>query len=157
MLKVDLNEITGEQLLLQILSLILIVDFLMYVFHKIAHNRFLYPFVHKKHHGHIGVNALSLFVLSPFEAIGFGLMLLGILFVYPFHYLAVGTYLTVNVLWGTIGHFHQVGAVSSKGWKSWLGTASFHNRHHLEPEKNFGFYTTLWDRLFKTHKTTFFK
>jgi len=134
----------------QVVVLILIIDFLMYIFHKLAHVKGLYRFIHQKHHAHIGVNALSLFVLSPFEAIGFGVMLLAVLGSYPFHYIAVGVYLISNVLWGTIGHFNKVKSLSTKGWMSWLGTASFHNTHHLEPHANFGFYTTCWDRLFKT-------
>lgn len=136
--------------LAQVVVLILIIDFLMYCFHKLAHAKPLYRFIHQKHHEHVGVNALSLFVLSPFEAIGFGAMLLVVLYLYPFHYVAVGLYLLVNVIWGTIGHFNKVATLGNKGWVSWLGTASFHNRHHLEPQTNFGFYTTLWDRLFQT-------
>lgn len=141
----------------QVLVLILIIDFLMYCFHKLAHVQPLYRFIHQKHHEHIGVNALSLFILSPFEALGFGVMLLAVLYVYPFHYVAVGIYLVVNVVWGTIGHFNKVARLGNTGWVSWLGTASFHNRHHLEPQTNFGFYTTLWDRLFQTCRIKPFK
>lgn len=141
-------------IVLQVVVLILIIDFLMYIFHMLAHVKILYQFIHQKHHEHIGVNALSLFVLSPFEAIGFGVMLLVVLGGYSFHYVAVGLYLISNVLWGTIGHFNKVRSISTKGWMSWLGTASFHNTHHLEPHANFGFYTTCWDRLFKTHLKT---
>ncbi|MBB1149989.1 MULTISPECIES: sterol desaturase family protein [unclassified Myroides] len=149
---VDFTAPKWGVVLIQLLVLILIVDFLMYCFHKLAHAKLLYRFIHQKHHEHIGVNALSLFVLSPFEALGFGAMLLVVLYVYPFHYVAVGIYLIINVIWGTIGHFNKVRALRTKGWVSWLGTASFHNRHHLDPQTNFGFYTTLWDRLFRTSK-----
>lgn len=156
-LAVNFDGLSIGGVIFQLLVLILVVDFWMYVFHKIAHSKLLYQFVHGKHHEHIGVNALSLFVLSPLEAIGFGLMLMAILLFYPFHYLSVGLYFVINVLWGTIGHFNRVGKISSKGWNTWLGTASFHNMHHIEPQKNFGFYTTLWDRLFRTHQTKTYK
>ncbi|MGG5505465.1 MULTISPECIES: sterol desaturase family protein [unclassified Myroides] len=152
-LSVDFTTKHTGVLVGQLLLLILIIDLLMYFFHKLAHVKPFYALIHQKHHEHIGVNALSLFVLSPLEALGFGLMLMAVLFVYPFHYLSVGLYFVINVLWGTIGHFNRVGKVSSKGWSTWLGTASFHNKHHIEPQKNFGFYTTFWDRLFRTHQT----
>lgn len=153
-LSVEFDKVRVDTILLQLLSLILIVDFLMYVFHKLAHSKYLYRLIHEKHHEHIGVNALSLFVLSPFEAVGFGLMLMVILLSYPFHYVSVGLYFIINVIWGTIGHFNRVRYLSNKGWKSWLGTASFHNIHHLTPKANFGFYTTVWDRVFSTYRQT---
>lgn len=149
---VDFNTIKISKMMLQLIVLILAIDFWMYVFHKFAHSKWLYPFIHQQHHAHVGVNALSLFVLSPFEAVGFGLMLIAILKSYPFHYSSVGLYFLINVIWGTVGHFNRVGCVVYTGWKSWLGTASFHNTHHLEPNVNFGFYTTVWDRLFHTHR-----
>ena len=143
-------------LVLELFVFILLVDLAMFVFHKIAHTKLLYKYIHAKHHQHIGVNELSLFVLSPFEALGFGLMLLFLLLLYPFHYQAVGLYLGVNLIWGTIGHFNKVPVIVSKPWAAWLGTASFHNEHHLDPQANFGFYTTIWDRLFKTYKKSSF-
>ncbi|WP_413511389.1 sterol desaturase family protein [Myroides odoratus] len=149
-LNVDFTEKSIRDVLGQVIVLILIIDFLMYCFHKLAHVKPFYSLIHQKHHQHIGVNALSLFVLSPLEAVGFGIMLLVVLFLYPFHYIAVGLYVIINVIWGTIGHFNKVRSVSTKGWMTWLGTASFHNTHHVRPDSNFGFYTTCWDRLFKT-------
>lgn len=151
-LAVDFGAISVGKSIGQLLVLIIVVDFWMYVFHKLAHTKWLYPLIHQRHHEHVGVNALSLFVLSPFEALGFGLMLMVILLGYPFHYISVGLYFLINVVWGTIGHFSRVGHVAHSGWKSWLGTASFHNTHHITPKANFGFYTTVWDRLFRTHR-----
>lgn len=151
-LAVDFDGISIGVWTIELLALVLLVDLAMFVFHKLAHFKLFYKNIHAKHHEHIGVNELSLFVLSPFEAIGFGLMLLFFIVLYPFHYTVVGAYLGVNLIWGTIGHFNKVPVVVRKSWFSWLGTASFHNEHHLEPQTNFGFYTTIWDRLFKTYK-----
>ena len=151
-LEVDFTALNAGKIAKQLLVLILVVDFWMYVFHKLAHSKWLYPLIHQRHHEHVSVNVFSLFVLSPFESLGFGLMLIAILMSYPFHYISVGLYFLINVIWGTIGHFNRVGRVAHTGWTSWLGTASFHNTHHLKPHANFGFYTTIWDRLFHTHK-----
>jgi sterol desaturase/sphingolipid hydroxylase (fatty acid hydroxylase superfamily) len=40
-------------------------------------------------------------------------------------------------------------------WVRWrltrsIGTSTFHARHHERPEGNYGFYTTVWDRLLGT-------
>jgi sterol desaturase/sphingolipid hydroxylase (fatty acid hydroxylase superfamily) len=32
----------------------------------------------------------------------------------------------------------------------WIATPALHVGHHWDPGRNFGFYTTLWDRLFGT-------
>jgi sterol desaturase/sphingolipid hydroxylase (fatty acid hydroxylase superfamily) len=31
-----------------------------------------------------------------------------------------------------------------------IGTSTFHARHHQEPTSNFGFYTSIWDELFRS-------
>ncbi|WGQ12550.1 sterol desaturase family protein [Pedobacter gandavensis] len=33
-----------------------------------------------------------------------------------------------------------------------IGTTAFHNQHHLNERQNFGFYTSIRDRLFGTYK-----
>ena len=40
------------------------MDFGMYVFHRLAHHRWIYPWIHSRHHTHESVNAISLFVLG---------------------------------------------------------------------------------------------
>ncbi|WP_326378935.1 sterol desaturase family protein [Myroides pelagicus] len=138
----------------QVVLILLAMDLLMYIFHRLAHWSIIYPFIHRKHHDHIRVNALSLFVLSPFEALGFGLFLIAVLGCFSFSYQAIIIYLSINLLWGTIGHFnieffpslnnHRIG--------KWIGTASFHNTHHQQPKSNYGFYTTLWDKVAGTFR-----
>jgi sterol desaturase/sphingolipid hydroxylase (fatty acid hydroxylase superfamily) len=62
-------------------------------------------------------------------------------------------YLTVNTLFGVLGH---VGVEPlPDAWARWpvlrrIGTSTFHARHHQQPGTNYGFYTALWDRIFGT-------
>lgn len=135
----------------QIIALVLIMDCLMYFFHRMAHYPLVYKWIHGKHHDHISVNHLSLFVLHPIEATGFGIMVLLILLCYPFSVYSVSIYFVINVLWGTIGHLNKEFFPAS--WEKFgVGTSRFHNRHHRSENKNFGFYTSIWDRLLKTYK-----
>lgn len=142
-------------IVLQIGVLILVMDFLMYVFHRIAHAKYIYSLLHQKHHEHTRVNALSLFVLSPAEALGFGFFIIATMMCYAFSYQAVLFYLTLNVLWGTIGHFNLnlFPSIGQSRLGGWIGTATFHHKHHQTPQCNYGFYTTIWDKLAQTYKT----
>lgn len=139
--------------LVEWIPLLIFMDFGMYVTHRMAHIRPIYLFMHQTHHGHHDVNTLSLFVLNPLEVLGFaGLMLLGIWLLQPSEW-ALVIYVILNVIFGTIGHtgvmprFPKLAtALLSRG----VGTSLFHGQHHVDRGHNFGFYTTIWDRLFGT-------
>lgn len=138
-------------IIFEIICITIIMDLLMYVFHYFAHLPFIYKILHHKHHEHISTNYLSLFVLHPFEALGFGLMMIAVFMCYPFSIVSISAYLFINLIWGTIGHLNR------EFFPKWtdkilLGTTKFHNQHHLDENHNFGFYTSIWDHLFKTFK-----
>lgn len=138
-------------LLLEIVTITLVMDLLMYVFHYLAHTPLIYKILHRKHHEHTSTNYLSLFVLHPFETLGFGLMMIFVFMLYDFSIFSISIYLFINLIWGTIGHLNR------EFFPKWterffLGTTKFHNQHHLDEQKNFGFYTSIWDRLFRTYR-----
>lgn len=135
----------------EVAVLLLLMDFLMYLFHFAAHLPLVYKVLHGKHHEHISTNFLSLFVLHPLETIGFGLMMLVILTGYDFSVISISIYLLFNLIWGTIGHLNREFFPASFD-RFFVGTTRFHNQHHLDETKNFGFYTSIWDRLFRTYK-----
>ncbi|WP_106916053.1 sterol desaturase family protein [Chryseobacterium aurantiacum] len=145
------NTLSSGIIVLEVIALLLLMDLLMYFFHYAAHLPFVYKLLHGKHHEHISTNYLSLFVLHPFETIGFGIMMLILLMMYDFSVVSVSIYLLINLIWGTIGHLNREFFPASFD-KFFVGTTRFHNQHHLEETKNFGFYTSIWDRLFRTYK-----
>lgn len=133
-----------------LLSLIAILV-VMYIFHCLVHHPFIYKILHRKHHEHKSTNFLSLFVLHPFETLGFGLMMISVFMLYDFSIFSITIYLFINLIWGTIGHLNR------EFFPKWmeqlfLGTTKFHNQHHLNEQRNFGFYTSIWDRIFGTYK-----
>ncbi len=136
---------------MEVVSLLLLMDLLMYFFHFTAHLPYLYKMLHGKHHEHVSTNFLSLFVLHPFETIGFGLMMLALLIGYDFSVVSISIYLLLNLIWGTIGHLNREFFPASFD-RFFVGTTRFHNQHHLDESKNFGFYTSIWDRVFGTYK-----
>ncbi|MGS2738535.1 sterol desaturase family protein [Sinomicrobium sp. M5D2P17] len=137
------------------LVLFLGMDLLMYVFHLFIHRTFLYRAIHGLHHTSENPVPLDLFVLHPLETIGFGLMWLSLLMLYPPNLYAVILYLTANVIFGLVGHLGMdplPGRIRNWPLVKYIGTSSFHHNHHLDIRYNFGFYTNIWDRLFGTWK-----
>lgn len=130
-----------------------LMDFGMYIFHRVAHHRWIYGWLHARHHQHISVNPISLFVLHPCEVLGFGGLMIAVMMLVPLSGAAVLIYLTLNTLFGTLGHAGVEPFPASWEHRPVLreiGSSSFHAGHHRTPGKNYGFYTLLWDRLFGT-------
>jgi hypothetical protein len=98
-------------------------------------------------------NTLILFALNPVETLSFGGLWLAVIAVYPASWLGMSVYLVLNVAFGTVGH---VGVEPlPRAWVRWpilrhIGTSTFHAQHHARRGTNFGFYTLVWDRLFRT-------
>ena len=139
--------------LLHCLAMTLFMDFGMYVFHRLAHQPLAYRLFHSFHHRHETTNPISLFVLHPAEVIGFGLLMIAYLLMFPISMAGLVGYLILNVLWGTLGHSGVEPLPARLATVPLLrlgGTSTFHAEHHEHPKYNFGFYTLLWDKLFGT-------
>jgi sterol desaturase/sphingolipid hydroxylase (fatty acid hydroxylase superfamily) len=133
--------------------LFLAMDLLMYIFHYAIHKTFLYKAMHGLHHKAVDPKPIDLFILHPVETLCFGGLWLILLLLYPFNVYAIILYLTVNVIFGMAGHL-GIEPLSEKmrgnAFLKYFGTSTFHHQHHQNVQHNFGFYTTLWDRLFGT-------
>lgn len=139
----------GFGIVVEVLVFLFAIDFMMYISHYIAHTPFFYNKLHKKHHHHVHTNALSLFVLHPLESFGFGVMILFVLLFHNFSLESIVLYLFLNLMWGTLGHLN---VEYFPKWAASLavGTTTFHIKHHKNEEVNYGFYTNIWDRVFRT-------
>jgi sterol desaturase/sphingolipid hydroxylase (fatty acid hydroxylase superfamily) len=133
--------------------LIVLMDFGMYVFHRAAHHPLLYPIIHLTHHLYENPRPLTLFVLNPFEVLGFGALLIVVIWFTQASQVAIVIYLAFNLIFGLVGHLGVEPAPDA-----WLklpviraiSTSTFHAEHHHDKAHNFGFYTVIWDRLFGT-------
>ncbi len=136
-----------------VLVLITLMDISMYFLHRLAHNTLFYSWLHHLHHKFDNPTPITLYSLNPLETISFGILWLSILSVYHASIVGIFIYLTFNVLFGIIGHLGVEPFPES--WKSipivnWISSSSFHAAHHKKENVNYGFYTVLWDKLFKT-------
>lgn len=143
--------------LLSILSdtllLIFIMDFLMFCFHYLVHKlKWFYP-IHQLHHTHVETSVYSLFVLHPVETFGFGIIWLFSITIFEFNFISIIIYLILNLLYGIFGHLKT--DIFPEFWyknrlTNWISTTKFHSDHHKNESHNFGFYFTVWDKIFKT-------
>ena len=144
----------GLRDLLDVLILVLSIDMAMYLLHRMAHLKLFYSFMHRLHHEFEEPTSVTLFSLHPFETISFGILWLSILSLYNASIVGIVVYLTLNVLFGIIGHCGVEPVPAS--WSAnpvlkYIANGSFHVTHHRESERNFGFYTNIWDRLMGTY------
>ena len=133
--------------------LLFTMDLAMYIFHRIAHHPRLYPLIHRTHHRFENPRPLTLFVLNPFETLGFGSLWLLVITLYPANWLSIIIYLTLNIVFGLVGHIGvepMPTAWVNSPVARYISTSTFHAEHHFDAVHNFGFYTLFWDRLFGT-------
>lgn len=133
--------------------LLLGMDLLMYLLHRVAHTPVLYTLLHRFHHRYDRPRPLTLFALSPFENLAFGALWLTFISVYDASWLGMSVYLFLNVLFGAVGHLGVEPLPASWARHPLLRNiagASFHAQHHQDMGHNFGFYTLFWDRLLGT-------
>jgi sterol desaturase/sphingolipid hydroxylase (fatty acid hydroxylase superfamily) len=145
----------GVRAALDALLLLVVMDAAMYVLHRAAHIPILYRLVHATHHRYDRPRPLDLFVLSPLEVVGFGGLWLLVLAVCSPAWIGVVAYLGLNAVFGAVGHLGVEplpDAILRAPLLRHLGTSTFHADHHQDPAHNFGFYTDVWDRLFRTRK-----
>ncbi len=129
-------------------SVFLLMDFLMYVLHYLSHSIGVLNKIHSKHHEHSDrFNSVSLYYMSPLESVFFGLLLTLVTVLFQFNLYGFILFLIFNWLYGVITH------LNGNLYKPFLfvfTTNTFHKAHHRLKNKNFGFYTFFWDKLFKT-------
>ncbi|MCK6589256.1 MAG: sterol desaturase family protein [Polyangiaceae bacterium] len=143
----------GPRVLLDVAVLLIVMDVLMYTLHRIAHHPWLFGIVHSIHHRYERVRPLTLFVLHPIETLSFGGLWLALLCVYPPSWLGMSIYLALNVAFGIIGHLGVEplpDRIRRLPGIRLIAMAGFHATHHRDPQKNYGFYTSIWDRLFRS-------
>lgn len=148
-----IREGASARLALDFVVLFLGMDLLMYVFHYAIHHTPLHRWVHGLHHEYTEPQPLDLFVLHPLETLGFGGLWLALMMLYPAYFGAILAYLVANVLFGALGHSGVEPfptAWARRPVLKYLGSSGFHFQHHQDERHNFGFYTSLWDRLFGT-------
>lgn len=139
-------KFTYNHFFIHLLLLFVGFDFFMYVLHYLSHTLKPLKILHKDHHSHTYFNIFSLYVMHPFEAVLFGVLLTVVSLLFTLNIYSFITFIIFNWLYGVIAHLNT----ESTKQPVFFGTHIFHKKHHAESNCNYGFYTVLWDRLFKS-------
>ncbi len=150
-----LNTTGGAwRILRDTLILMLVMDLALYVLHRVAHVPYFFRLAHFKHHEYRDVRAVTLFVMHPLEALGFGSLWVVTLMFFPFTVESVLLFLNLNLYFGVTAHCGlrlYPRALAGVFSRFALSDPEFHARHHRDEALNLGFYTTIWDRLFRSY------
>ncbi|WP_422091341.1 sterol desaturase family protein [Tenacibaculum ovolyticum] len=139
---------SNNNFLVSFIAVFLLMDFLMYLLHWLSHTVSYLKNIHAKHHEHsVKFNVVSLYYMSPWESIFFGLLLTTITILFSFNLYSFIFFLIFNWFYGVITHLN---VKKSRRFFLIFTTNAFHKEHHELNNKNYGFYTTLWDKVFKT-------
>ena len=152
-IKIDFSP-TILSVVFDTLLLIILMDFFMFCFHFLAHSLKWFSPIHRLHHTHVETSVYSLYILHPIETLGFGIIWLLTITLLDFNYLSIVIYLILNLLYGIFGHLKKdifPDFWHKNNFTKWISTTQFHADHHKNESHNYGFYFTIWDKIFKTN------
>lgn len=120
-----------------------------YFGHKLMHTK-LFIGVHRTHHKSIVVTPFSTYSFHPLESLIFGTVMILPMLVYKFELTALIIFPIYHLFFNTLGH-SNVRLVDKTGGLKDLKISTQHNNHHTKYNSNFGFVSSVMDRLMGTH------
>ena len=146
---IEISDFGWPYFVFSIVLMIIIHDAYSYWIHRLIHHKSLFKYVHLLHHKFKNPSPWSAFAFHPFES----LLTLGIIpvimFLMPWHNLALIIFITIIIVYDTFIHL----GYNIKELKifKWQNTPKDHDVHHRNSKHNFGLYFTYWDRLMGTY------
>ena len=147
-----LFDISSLSLWIQVISTLIVIDFIYYWFHRTSHRVRFFWGIHMNHHSSEEMN----FLVSLRQAWFNPLFRLPFFFILPligFDPLLTFVVGAASTLWAVIQHTQTIGKLGPLEW--FMVTPSAHRVHHgVNVEylnKNFGNLFIVWDRIFGTY------
>ena len=145
----DFNEFGVSYFILSIFLMIVLHDAYSYWVHRLIHHKMLFKYVHLLHHKFKNPSPWCAFAFHPFES----LLTLGIIplvmFLIPWHNLALLIFITIIIFYDTFIHLGY--NIKQFKFLKWQNTPLDHDVHHRNSKYNFGLYFTFWDRVMGTY------
>ena len=147
-----LFDISSLSLWIQVISTLMVIDFIYYWFHRTSHRVRFFWGIHMNHHSSEEMNflvSLRQAWFNPLFRVPF-FFILPLIGFNPFLTFIVGA---ASTLWAVIQHTQTIGKLGPLEWV--MVTPSAHRVHHGVNEeylnKNFGNLFIIWDRIFGTY------
>ena len=147
-----LFDISSLSLSIQVISTLMVIDFIYYWFHRTSHRVRFFWGIHMNHHSSEEMNflvSLRQAWFNPLFRVPF-FFILPLIGFNPFLTFIVGA---ASTLWAVIQHTQTIGKLGPLEWV--MVTPSAHRVHHGVNEeylnKNFGNLFIIWDRIFGTY------
>lgn len=132
-----------------IVFMVLLHDAYFYWTHRLIHHSKLFKYVHKVHHSFKSPTPWASFAFHPLEAIvSIGIIPI-ILFIIPYHHLALLLFVTFLTVYNTIIHLGY--SIPRLNQFKYSNTPEAHDYHHLNSKSNYGLYFTFWDKIMGTY------
>lgn len=150
----DINQYGLWYLILSVPLALLTHDLYFYIVHRLMHTRLLMRPVHGVHHVSLDPTPFAGYSFHLTETVIEYAYLVFIIFLVPLHPIA---YLILNLAILSFNMYGHLGyEIMPKWWVTnpltkYVNTPTNHNMHHSKFNWNFGLYTNIWDRIFKTH------
>jgi Delta7-sterol 5-desaturase len=128
-------------------------DAYFYWMHRMMHLPKLFKYIHLIHHKSNNPTPWTAYAFHPLEAFLEALIIPLIAFSIPTHRSAIAIYMLFQISYNVYGHlgFEIMPKNLNTHWLGkWFNTAVAHNMHHKYSVKNYGLWTTFWDRMMGT-------
>lgn len=146
----EINDFGLPYFILSIVLMVVIHDAYSYWIHRLMHHKWLFKYVHLLHHKFKNPTPWSAFAFHPFES----LLTLGIIpiimFLIPWHNLALVIFVTIIIFYDTFIHLGY--NIKQLKLFKWQNTPLEHDVHHRNSKYNFGLYFTIWDKFMGTYQ-----
>lgn len=128
-------------------------DAYFYWSHRLMHHPKIFKYVHLIHHKSTNPTPWTAYAFHPTEAVIEALIVPVIAFTIPTHQSAIILYMLFQITYNVYGHLGY--EIFPKNFNKnvfgkWVNTSVSHNMHHKYFVKNYGLWTTIWDRLMGT-------
>jgi Delta7-sterol 5-desaturase len=125
--------------------LMIVHDMYFYWTHRILHLKPFFKRFHLVHHESKIPTAWTSFAFHPVEALIQALILPLMMIFIPVHGIVLLSFLVLMTLFGLLNHIGYEYYPKFMESKFRFITASHHQFHHLQAQKNYGLYFTWWD------------
>ena len=155
----DINKHGWVYFFCSLIVMIVLHDVYFYFTHRLLHTSWFLRNVHVVHHRSVNPTPLAAYCFHPVEAVLETLIVFPFVTLFPVNLFAFLLFTFLVLLMNVVGHlgfeFMSQRFRASKVGK-FFTSSTHHNLHHQKVNKNYGYYFTWCDRLFKTlHKDTF--